>query len=105
MKAVKENLTILKSLAYLPQQQKRALYRNLTPDQIRAIAEIAANFLAKVFKLPEKVKSDLARKKGVIRRIASKRVTDKTRREIIKKNSSVISTLIKASLEKLVRNV
>ena len=105
MKSVKENITILRSLAYLPTPQKRALYKSLTTDQIRVIAEIAANFLAKSFKLPEKVKSTLALKKGVIRKIASKRVTDKKRREIIKKNSPVISTLIKASLEKLIRNV
>ena len=105
MKSVKDNLTILRSLAYLPTVQKRALYNRLTNEQIRVIAEIAANYLAKVFKLPEKVKLSLSAKKAVIRKLASKGITDKKRREIIKKNSSVVSSFIKAALEKLINNV
>ena len=105
MKSLNQNITLLRGLAYLPTHQKRVLFKKLTNQQIHAIAEIAANFLAKVFRISEKIKSELSGKKGVIRRIASREVTDKKRHEIIKKNSALVSLLIKAAIEKLVGNV
>lgn len=105
MSRVKSNITLLRALVYLPPKQKRLLLDNLTKDQLHSIAEIAANTLAGVISPPSKVKTELSKRKTVIRKIASKEISDNARRDIVKKNSSTVTKLLAAALQKLSGNV
>lgn len=101
MNLIKSNSAFLKALAFLKPKQRKVLIETMKTGQLHAIAEIVGNLLAGVIPPSPKVKLELSKRKGVIRKIGSKGVSDKARRLLIKKNSSLVAKLIADSLQKL----
>lgn len=74
MQHIKEHMTYLRAVAYLPKKQAQELLRHSSKAQLLCISEIAHNILANVLKLPQKDKTALLEHKNVIRRLADQAV-------------------------------
>lgn len=101
MSRVDRHLDFFKFLSKLEKKQRTLLIKNLTDDQVAAVAELALNLLAATFRLSPRDKKLLSSKKSVIRKLGTRGSSARDRRKLITSNASTVSALLQASVKVL----
>ena len=81
--AVRSQRNLLSVIAKSPRKQRRIILRNAKKPLIDAIAECVENTLHGNVKLNKSQKARLARHSAKLRKIANKRISWKTKRDIL----------------------
>lgn len=88
------NFYFLQSLAQSKSKEKRRLIIDwATNEHIRTVCELFLNVLRGLVPLPEHIYNLLNRKKTVIRVLTNRKVNFSLKRNILKRNKSLIETL------------
>lgn len=96
MKQVKQHRDFLQFLNLCTQQQCNALVSTATKDQVTAISCVCLNVLNGFFMLSEKDKKTLRRYRTRIHALASKKTTQRDKRDLLK--GKFLKTLLKIIL-------
>lgn len=87
----------LKFMINTNEKQQKMLIKNLTKSQLAALIEVIYNAIRGNLVIPEKDKKNLKRYRHVIRKVISKRLSQKRRKAILLKYFKQFLALIKPS--------
>ena len=88
---------MLAALCDLTAQQRKALLKHATNDQISCLSEIAYNLLAHNIPVSDKVKQKLSKHKHSLRVLANPRTSVKKRKQILIQKGGFLPFLIPAA--------
>lgn len=96
---LKDNLTLLELLSSCAKSQIKSLLSTLSVDQVKILTEVLYNIQYATLPIPEDKLTYLQKKKSVIRKITTKGTSNRERKDLIVKNSALISVILKFSLQ------
>lgn len=100
-KCIKRNASFLKKLAKLGPSDRDKLIADATPDQIRALTEIALNITSGNFTLGETHLSKLATHRHIIRKLAKRTLSHKKKKGILLQTGGFLPLLLTPILSAL----
>ena len=77
-------------------QQRKQLLDTITHDQLRALTEVIVNLLQSILPIKPYHKLKLKRNRNIIRRIGDTKISSKKRKELLCRQGTVISYLLKS---------
>ena len=96
---LKENLGFFKFLSKTDsQKQKRALLKNITPSQLRALSEVCNHLLTKHCRLSSRTRNTLRKKVGTLKRVAIKGHNYKAKKKVVTQHGKGLIALLPALL-------
>lgn len=95
---VRKNSVYLQLLLRTHKSQQKALLNTISPDQLKAIGEIALNILHGGLHLSPSQLKGLTPYKKVIRLIGHKKSSQKSKKRILLKNIKALKTLLKYTI-------
>ena len=96
---VKENLGFFKFFTETDsQKQKRALLKNISPSQLRALSEVCYHLLTKHCKLSSRTRKKLKRKVNTLKRVAVKGHNYKAKKKVVTQHGKGLIALLPALL-------
>ena len=98
MKRIRSNYSTLKLLKKAEPKLRKAIISKCGPDLLKCISEVALNVLRGNVKLTTSTKRKLKKFKGQIRKVASKDVSDETKKKLIVQKGGFIGPLLAAVL-------
>lgn len=95
---MKRNLPLLQLLIKTPPRQRKAILCAATADLVAAISEIALNALKGNIPLSPRQVSMLRKKKLLIRKLSSKQVSLKKKKELVKQSGGFLAPLLSIAI-------
>jgi len=97
----KKYLPLLEVLTGASVLQRKAILRTLTKQQLRAILEAVYNVLRGTCPLHPKDKKTLFEYRDIIRRMVSKKLSEKQQRLLVNKYQNILPLLLKPAIRAL----
>jgi len=94
---LRRNSALLAALCELTSQQRKALLKHATNDQISCLSEIAYNLLASNIPVSDKTRKKLAKHKHTLRALANPRTSIKKRKQLLIQKGGFLPFLIPAA--------
>ena len=91
---LKRNFNLLQVLQKAPPKQRKAILSTATRDLVLCISEIVDNILKGNLKLTKKQVARLKRYKNVLRNMANKKVSTKTKQKLLSQKGGFLSALL-----------